>query len=185
VADDPDLPDVRRVLEGDVEAFEGIVRRWQTPIVNLAFRLCRERGLAEDMAQEAFVKAYRGLARWRGEGRFSTWLFALALNHCRSRLRRIRPPAVDIEEAYDLGEPPEGERRVEDEERARIVRQAVAELPERYRDAVVLFYLRGASLEEAARSLQVPEGTLKARLHRARGMLRGRLDLLGPLVAED
>jgi len=185
VADDPDLLDVRRVLAGDVEAFEGIVRRWQRPLVNLAFRLCRDQGLAEDMAQEAFVKAYRGLSRWRGEGRFSTWLFALTLNHCRSRLRRIRPSMVDIDEALDIGVPPAGEHELEEAQRAGIVRRAVADLPERYRDAVVLFYLQGASLEESARSLQVPTGTLKARLHRARAMLRGRLALLSPLAAEE
>ncbi len=185
MADDPDLLDVRRVLQGDVEAFEGIVRRWQRPLVNLAFRLCRDRGLAEDLTQEAFVKAYRGLARWRGEGCFSTWLFALTLNHCRSRLRRFRPPMVDIDDVPDVAVPPDGERQVDEAQRAGIVRRAVADLPERYRDAVVLFYLRGASLEEAASSLQVPEGTLKARLHRARAMLRGRLLLLGPLAGEE
>lgn len=185
MADDPDLPDVRRVLQGDVEAFEGIVRRWQRPLVNLAFRLCRDRGLAEDLAQEAFVKAYRGLPRWRGEGLFSTWLFALALNHCRSRLRRFRPPMVDIEEVPEVAVPPDGEREFDEAQRAGIVRRAVADLPEIYRDAVALFYLQGESLEESAGILQVPQGTLKARLHRARAMLRGRLELLSPLAGEE
>jgi len=185
VADDPDLLDVRRVLQGDVEAFEGIVRRWQKPLVNLAFRMCRDQSLAEDLSQEAFVKAYRGLARWRGEGRFSTWLFALTLNHCRSRLRRFRPPMVDIAEVPDIAVPTDGERELDDAQRAGIVRRAVADLPEIYRDAVALFYLQGESLEGAASSLQVPEGTLKARLHRARAMLRGRLALLSPLAGEE
>src|SRR5690349_14971203 len=88
---------VDRVLAGDPSAFEGIVRRWQGPLVNLAYRFCRDRGRAEDMAQEAFLRAYRGLARWRREGKFSTWLFALATNLYRSEIRRIPPAAMSLD----------------------------------------------------------------------------------------
>lgn len=83
---------VRAVLAGDLEAFTGIVRRWQGPLKQLAFRFCRDDGRAEDMAQDAFVSAYRALGQWRGEATFSTWLFALATNVYRSRLRRREPP---------------------------------------------------------------------------------------------
>ncbi len=75
-----DQADVERVLGGDTSGFEAIVRRWQGPLVNLAYRFCRDRGRAEEMAQEAFLRAYRSLGRWRREGVFSTWLFALATN---------------------------------------------------------------------------------------------------------
>ena len=75
-----DLADVNRVLAGDVAAFEGIVRRWQGPLINMAWRYCRDRGRAEEMAQEAFVRAWRGLAQWRREASFSTWLFSVAAN---------------------------------------------------------------------------------------------------------
>ena len=75
-----DAADVARVLAGDVSAFEAIVRRWQKPLINLAYRFCRDRGRAEDMAQEAFLRAYRSLATWRKDAAFSTWLFALATN---------------------------------------------------------------------------------------------------------
>src|SRR5215510_13534071 len=84
-----DLADVDRVLAGDASAFEGIVRRWQGPLVNLAYRFCRDRGRAEELAQEAFLRAYKGLARWRRDAAFSTWLFALATNLYCSELRRI------------------------------------------------------------------------------------------------
>ena len=83
-----DQRDVDRVLSGDVSAFEGVVRRWQGPLVNLAYRFCRDRGRAEEMAQEAFLRAYRGLGKWRREAAFSTWLFALATNLYRSELAR-------------------------------------------------------------------------------------------------
>src|SRR4030095_8681691 len=91
-----DLADVDRVLAGDPSAFEGIVRRWQRPLVNLAYRFCRDRGRAEDLAQEAFLRAYRALGQWRREGSFSTWLFAVATNVYRTEIRRIPPAALPL-----------------------------------------------------------------------------------------
>jgi RNA polymerase sigma-70 factor (ECF subfamily) len=85
---DPDRADVRRVLAGDVEAFSGIVDRWQRPLVNLAYRFFRNRPLAEEMAQEAFLRVFQGLDQWREDASFSTWMFAVALNSFRSATRR-------------------------------------------------------------------------------------------------
>lgn len=87
-----DRLDVEHVMAGDINAFAGIVDRWQGPIVNLAWRYCRDRGRAEEIAQDVFLRAYRGLATWRGEGAFSTWLFAVALNVCRRAMQGGRRP---------------------------------------------------------------------------------------------
>ncbi len=100
-----DLADVNRVLAGEVQAFEGIVRRWQGPLVNMAWRYCRDRGRAEEMAQEAFLRAWRGLAGWRRESSFSTWLFALAANVFRSELQRFPAVNVPLEEAAEPAGP--------------------------------------------------------------------------------
>jgi RNA polymerase sigma-70 factor (ECF subfamily) len=183
MADDPDLDDVRRVLAGDVGAFERIVRRWQGPIVSLGYRMTRNRASAEDAAQEVFVKAFRGLSSWRGQGRFSSWLFALALNHLRGYLRRRGPALVELAEAGDVAAPETA--GLEAIDRARDVRRAVTELPAIYRDAVNLYYLGERSVTEVAQSLRIPEGTLKARLSRAREMLRQRLAPTGPLAQEE
>ena len=94
-----DLADVARILAGDVAAFEGIVRRWQGPLINMAWRYCRDRSRAEEMAQEAFLRAWRGLANWRREGSFSTWLFALAANVYRSELKRFPTETLPLESA--------------------------------------------------------------------------------------
>ncbi len=93
-----DLADVDRVLAGDVGAFEGIVRRWQGPLINMAWRYCRDRGRAEELAQEALVRAWRGLSAWRRESSFSTWLFALAANVFRNDLKRFPTVNLPIEE---------------------------------------------------------------------------------------
>ena len=99
-----DQADVDSVLAGDTNAFERIVRRWQGPLVNLAYRFCHDRSRAEDMAQDAFLRAYRALGRWRRDAVFSTWLFALATNLYRSELRRIpvrTVPLTDVAEPRD------------------------------------------------------------------------------------
>src|SRR5579863_3246782 len=92
---------VEKILSGDTSAFEGIVRRWQGPLVNLAYRFCRDRGRAEEMAQEVFLRAYRSLDRWRRKAAFSTWLFALATNLYCSELRRIPVRTVSFEDVVE------------------------------------------------------------------------------------
>jgi RNA polymerase sigma-70 factor, ECF subfamily len=170
---------VERVLGGDISAFEEIVRRWQSPLVNLAYRFCHDRGRAEEMAQEAFLRAYRNLKQWRKEAAFSTWLFALATNFFRSELRRI-PVHVPIDDVREPADPRASASAAmsEGEDRDRAVRRAVSALPAKYREALTLFYFHEMDVPTAARSLGLPEGTFKARLFRGREILRGKLPQL-------
>jgi RNA polymerase sigma-70 factor (ECF subfamily) len=170
-----DQADVQRVLAGDVSAYEGIVRRWQGPLINLAYRFCHDRGRAEEMAQEAFLRAYRALAQWRRDAVFSTWLFALATNLYRSEIRRIPARSVSLD---DIAEPQDGcasDGGLEDRDQDRAVRRAVLALPAKYREALILFYFHEMDVNSAAQSLGLPEGTVKARLSRGREILRGKL----------
>jgi RNA polymerase sigma-70 factor (ECF subfamily) len=179
-AHDQDREAVRRVLAGDTEAFADIVGRWQGPLVNLAFRFCRDRGLAEDMAQEAFLRVFRKLDRWRDDSRFSTWLFAVSLNVYRSHVRRTGLPEVEARDdlvAADRGTMPPD--RIAESQTHDAVRRAVARLPPKYRDALILVYFGELGVAGAAAALSVPEGTVKARLHRGRGLLRRRLSEVG------
>jgi RNA polymerase sigma-70 factor (ECF subfamily) len=176
-----DRADVERVLAGDTAAFEGIVRRWQRPLVNMAYRFCRDRSRAEEMAQEAFLRAYRKLSYWRSDAPFSAWLFALAANLYRSELRRIPMRTVPLEDIAEPSDPRDQSSAVDAEERAEAVRRAVSLLPPKYRDAVILYYFHGQDVSAAAESLGMTGGTLKSRLFRARELLRGKLL---PLFAE-
>jgi RNA polymerase sigma-70 factor (ECF subfamily) len=169
-----DLADVERVLGGDVNAFEGIVRRWQGPLVNMAWRYCRDRGRAEEMAQEALVRAWRGLAQWRREGSFSTWLFALAANVFRSELKRFPTLDVRIEDAPEPGGSATQLNEMAKRQSSDLVRRAVLALPVRYREPVILFYFHEMDVGAAARIMGMPEGTVKARLARARALLKKR-----------
>lgn len=173
-----DLADVERVLVGNVEAFAGIVRRWQGPIVNMAWRYCRDRGRAEELAQEAFMRAWRGLAQWRREGDFSTWLFAVAANVFRSELKRFPAETVPLEAAPEPAGQGNQYRRLSDESSRGALRRAVLALPLRYREPVILFYFHEMELAAAARTMGLPEGTMKARLSRARALLRKRFPRL-------
>jgi RNA polymerase sigma-70 factor, ECF subfamily len=169
-----DLADVTRVLAGDVQAFEGIVRRWQGPLVNMAWRYSRDRGRAEEMAQEAFLRAWRGLAQWRQQSSFSTWLFALAANVFRSELKRFPTVDVPIEHIAEPAAPATQHDSMSITQNQDVVRRAVLALPHRYREPVVLFYFHEMDLSVAARTMGLPEGTMKARLSRARELLRRR-----------
>jgi len=176
--EEEDRADVARVLAGEVAAFEGIVRRWQSPLVNLAWRYRRDRGRAEEMAQEAFVRAWRGLATWRRESSFSTWLFALAANVFRSELKRFPTESLPLEGAREPSGPATQFHALLEKSRHEVIRRAVLTLPLRYREPVILYYFHEMDVAAAAATLGLPEGTLKARLSRARGLLRQRFPQL-------
>jgi RNA polymerase sigma-70 factor (ECF subfamily) len=178
-----DLADVERVLAGNVQAFEGIVRRWQGPLVNMAWRYCRDRERAEELAQEAFVRAWRGLAGWRREGSFSTWLFALAANVFRSELKRFPTLNVPLEAIAEPSAPAGQLQALATQISSETVRRAVLSLPVRYREPVVLFHFHEMDVAAAARTMRLPEGTVKARLSRARELLRRRFPSLQGEIA--
>jgi RNA polymerase sigma-70 factor, ECF subfamily len=166
---------VARVLAGETSAFALIVQRWQGPLVSLAYRFCRDRSRAQDMAQEAFLRAFRGLSKWRGDAAFSTWLYALATNLYRSEIRRIPPERVGAGDVPEEAHPGSLEEAASFDDRDRLVRRAVQSLPAKYREAVILFYFHDMDISLAARSLGLPEGTVKARLSRGRDLLRRKL----------
>ena len=166
-----------------MDAFSGIVERWQRPLVNLAYRFCRDRGQAEEMAQEAFLRAFQRLGQWRDDAAFSTWLFAVALNVYRNATRRYAKREAPLEGDFEPAVSNDVLNDVVTRGEEELVRRTVRLLPRRYRDAIILFYFLDQNVTDAAATLGVPEGTLKARLHRGRALLKVRLArLLGKNV---
>jgi len=180
----PDVADSNSVAlarRGDPSALDELVRRHQTVVYNLAYRMLRHREDAEDVTQEAFLKAFEALPRLKDDAAFRSWLCRIAANLCLMRLRSRPeraelPTDVEAMPAYEQSESRSGV------EVAISVRDAIAQLPPKYRLAVVAFYMEGRSYKEAARLAGVPVLTLKTRLYRARRMLR---DLLGPSVLRE
>jgi RNA polymerase sigma-70 factor (ECF subfamily) len=180
---DRDAEDARRARAGDAAAFESLVRRWQGPLLSLAYRFCRDRTLAEDMVQEAFLRVHRKLDLYDGRSKFSSWLFTVATRVFISEARRLRPGWLFADEeilARTVGPAEDPDSGMRDE----LVRRAVLALPEKYRNAVTLYYFHEQDVEEAATTLGIATGTLKSRLHRGRALLEKRLARsLGPVMA--
>jgi RNA polymerase sigma-70 factor (ECF subfamily) len=168
-----DLAAVEEVLAGRVDAFEGIVRRWQKPVLNLAWRWLGSREAAEDLAQDIFLAVYRALPGWKKSCEFSTWLFAVALNHARSKLRRAEPDLLGLEVAFEL---PDRSQDLPEDPRAPALRRAIVGLPAVYREAILQHYFEGRDVRAASAVLGIREGTLKARLSRARSLLGRTLE---------
>jgi RNA polymerase sigma-70 factor (ECF subfamily) len=161
---------VAQALAGSQSAFEQILRRYQRPVISLLIRLTGDAALAEDLAQEAFVKAFRNLAAFDTKRRLSSWLFRIAHNTGIDALRKVRPATVEI----DAGEPPEflvapaAADPVERRALGRAIDRALSELRPDQRTAVVLRYEQGLSFEEIGHVLGIPEATARSHVHRAR-----------------
>ena len=173
-----DQNDAARVLAGDPSAFEGIVRRWQSPLINLAYRFFRDRSRSEDMAQEAFLRAFRNLHSWRHEAAFSTWLFALAANLYRTELRRHPSRTLPFDDVHEPVDPSSPDGGLQMRNQQAVIQQAVHTLPPKYRDVLILYYFHEMDVPTTARTLDLPEGTVKAHLFRARALLRAKLQPL-------
>jgi RNA polymerase sigma-70 factor (ECF subfamily) len=185
-ADVSDLSLVRRVQRGDKGAFDVLVLKYQHKLVKLVTRYVRNPAEAEDIAQEAFIKAYRALPQFRGESAFYTWLYRIAINTAKNAVvSRDRSP-VDyefdrdsIDESYDMqgrlkdSETPEG--LVLTDEIRQTVNAAIEQLPEDLRTAIVLRELEGLSYEQIATAMGCPVGTVRSRIFRAREAIDRRL----------
>jgi RNA polymerase sigma-70 factor (ECF subfamily) len=186
-ADVSDLSLVRRVQSGDKGAFDALVRKYQHKLVKLVMRYVRNPAEAEDIAQEAFIKAYRALPQFRGDSAFYTWLYRIAINTAKNAVvSRDRSPIeynIDrngaTEESYDMqgrmkdSETPEG--LVLTDEIRRTVNAAIEGLPEDLKTAIVLRELDGLSYEEIAAAMDCPVGTVRSRIFRAREAIDRRL----------
>lgn len=174
--------DVRLFLAGDQAAFERLVVRYEARIRKLAFGFVRDFQLAEDIAQDAFLQAFRRAHTLKNPSSFRSWLFSIALNRARDELRRSARFAhvEDLEEPLrSFREPPTSERLLESREAGRLLARLIAELPEKQRTPLMLKEASGMKYAEIAELLDVPMGTVQIRIHRARLRLRDRLSALG------
>jgi RNA polymerase sigma-70 factor (ECF subfamily) len=180
-----DLALVERVQRGDRSAFDVLVLRYQQKVLKLIMRYVRDAMEAEDVAQEAFIKAYRALASFRGDSAFYTWLYRIAINTAKNSLVSTKRRPIDYHldlqdpEQYALqarltdGETPE--HLVLTDEIRETVNGAMAELPEDLRTAIVLREIDGLSYEEIAAAMDCPVGTVRSRIFRAREAIDRKL----------
>lgn len=165
---------VQRAKNGDADAFSQLAARHQRVVYNLAYRFMRDPTQAEDMAQEAFLKAYRMLDGFRGDCSFSTWMYRVTASVCLTELGRgKRRIEIETQPWNEIGTYSDDIERLDVPE---VMRRCIALLPERYANIVTLYYLKERSYEEIADGLRIPTGTLKTWMHRARNQLRNILE---------
>ncbi len=168
---------VARSLRQDHEAFGQLVERYAGVVINLAYRMVGDRAQAEDLAQEAFLAAFKALPTFRAESKFSTWLYRIATNKCTDWLRTKRPGQgpqdVDIEETLDdrVVEERTPERMLAQQQVAEQLDRAIQRLPPLYRQAFILKHVEGLSYEEMQQVLGVSTDTLKMRVYKGRVQL--------------
>ena len=178
VADESSL--IALAQQGDRGAFGDLVCRYRAGVVNVVYRICGDASLAEDAAQVAFIRAWQNLPKFQPRAAFRSWLYRIAINAALDMLRREKP-AADIDEMPLVSRTEKVEDRVERQERARRVQQAVLSLPEASRAALVLREYEGLSYQEIAAALDISPGTVMSRLNYARQRL---VEMLNPLLEE-
>ena len=161
---DPQILDLAR--KGDARAFEGLVRAYQADVWRLCLHLMGNPSQADDVTQDAFVRIFRFLPRYRGDSKFSTWIFAIARNCALDEMRKTKRRQLLLDRAHM-------QPQVEHAEQSSLVevRDALAALPLELREPIVLIDMLGESYRDAAVVLDVPEGTVKSRVHRGRMQL--------------
>jgi RNA polymerase sigma-70 factor (ECF subfamily) len=181
---------VSRSIGGDVDSFNQLVLRWERPIYALAYRVIGREEDARDVCQETFLRAFRALSGFRGQAKFSSWLYRIALNLCRDWVRRQKrtpvvqlPEDVDVIELAAAREPTEPiEELVARRDLARIVEKAMARLPEEQRTAIILKEYHGLTFQEIADLVGCPLSTVKTRLYQGLTVLRRELSQSGKVT---
>ena len=173
---------IHKAQDGDVAAFEQLIENYQQPVFNLAYRMIGNQDDASDIAQEAFIKVYTSISRFKGNSKFSTWIYRITTNVCLDEIRkRKRLPTFSLSESIDADEG-EINREIEDksanvemnfeiEQRNKIINEAILKLPEKHRAVIVLRDVNNLSYDQIAATLDCSEGTVKSRIARAREKL--------------
>jgi RNA polymerase sigma-70 factor (ECF subfamily) len=170
---------VRKLQRGDTDAFEILIRRHQRTIFNLVYRMLGDYDEAAEISQEVFLSAYRAIASFRGEANFSTWLYRIAINHATTRRKTMnlrQQHSVPIEHTEPVSDPHPGPAEAAEKNELREhVQQALNSLDPDDATVILLRDLQDAPYDEVARVLEIPVGTVKSRLHRARQALKAEL----------
>ena len=170
---------MRRIRRGDDAAFETLVCRWQRPVCRVLARYAGPNGEVEDMSQEVFLRVYGARDRYRGSGAFSTWLFRIVLNVARSAHRRRRKRGQPLDAEQPASSAATAQQAVERQERGRTVEEAVAALPPRLREVLVLKQFAELTFAEVAQVTGLPASTVKSRVRAALDRLRIELKRRG------
>jgi RNA polymerase sigma-70 factor (ECF subfamily) len=176
---------ISKALNGDEKAYEALLKRYRHGIYNMIYQMIKNREETEDLVQETFIKAFKSLDSYNDSFAFSTWLYKIAFNHCIDSIRKKKLKTLPLDKPIDLKE---GQVRheIRDEttspegsflfmERKKRIQHTIESLPKKYKEAIILRHQEDKSYEEISEILNIPLGTVKARIFRAREMLKKQL----------
>jgi len=181
----PDIELIKLALEGDQQAYTEILKKYRAPLYNLLYRMVKNKMETEDLVQEAFIKAFNSLASFNDDYAFSTWLYKIAINNCIDHFRKKKLKTFPIDkpieskdgnikrEFPDVSYQPD--KFLLSKEKDKLIDEAIQNLPEKYRTAILLRHSEDKSYEEISEIMGIPLGTVKARIFRAREMLKKQL----------
>lgn len=180
----PDDVLITKTLNGDINCFNLLIKRYQRSVYNIAYRTLGNAEDAQDVTQEAFIKAFKSLNTFRKGAVFAAWIYRITSNLCIDHFRSRKPTvsldsAVNPERSSMQDHASNPETQVLRESNAEFIRDAIMDLPENYRDVIILRHFQGMSVEEISKLLDMPQGTVKTHLYRGRERLR---QLLAPLI---
>lgn len=176
---------IKKAIEGDQAAYEKLVTRYRSGLYNMIYQMIKNREEAEDLVQETFMKAFNSLESYNECYAFSTWLYKIAFNHCIDAIRKKKLRTLPLDKPIQL-QAGEVHHQIRDEshspekvllfaEKKNLIKKSIEGLPERYRIAIILRHKEERSYEEISEILKIPLGTVKARIFRAREMLKKKL----------
>ena len=181
----PDIELIQRALENDQQAYTEILKKYRAPLYNLLYRMVRNKIETEDLVQEAFIKAFNSLASFNDDYAFSTWLYKIAINNCIDHFRKKKLKTYPIDKPIESKdgnikrEFPDVSYRPDNsllsKEKGKLIEDAIQNLPVKYRTAIILRHTEDKTYEEISEIMQIPLGTVKARIFRAREMLKKQL----------
>jgi RNA polymerase sigma-70 factor (ECF subfamily) len=184
--EDEDIEYVRACQKGDADAFETLVERHQKKMLNIAYRMLGDYDDACDVTQEAFIAAYKAIKKFKGEAKFSTWLYRIVINYAKNHLKKRK--SIETREGISIDDSEKIKEKgvlfssetiganpgtqMEKREREEQVQKCISTLDEEFKEVLVLRDIQGFSYEEICAILKIPDGTVKSRLSRARGVLK-------------
>jgi RNA polymerase sigma-70 factor (ECF subfamily) len=182
---------IERTLAGETDAFSLLVRKWERPIYGLSLRMLGREEDARDVCQETFLAAFRNLGKFRGDAKFSSWLYRIALNACHSRLRKqgsVIEQSIDQDDddgrTFELADNSQENLpdRLQRNQRAELVRKALQALPTEMRQVIVMKEYEELTFTEIAEVLQIPVSTVKSRLYAGLQQMASRLEKMRPVI---
>lgn len=171
----PDEDLINKVIKGENNAYAILVDRYKHMVYTLALKIVKNREDAEEVAQDSFIKAYNALNDFKGESKFSTWLYKIAyyrsLDYLKKNKRQVETTSIDISEEYNIASMDDALDRMEVKERAEIIKHAIEKLPAADAVLITLYYFETLSMNEISKVMEIPANTIKVRLFRGRKRL--------------